>query len=394
MNDEHVHTLRPALGGVTTSVYLNNGTAGPLPQVALDALIAESRYDFERGRADILAFERMLGTLEQLREAFARMLNAGTDEIAITHHTSDGMNIGTWGLNWQPGDELLITNLEHEGGLLPAYAAAQRFGVDVRVADLGLGNDPAAVLAALDAAITPRTRLLSISHVSWSSGATLPLAEIVALAHRRGVLVLVDGAQSVGAIPLDLHALGVDFYAIPGQKWLCGPEGIGALYVRRDRISLLRPTFVSYLSLHTPESYSLSGDFLYAGGARRYEVGTIFRPGLYAMLASLQWIEATVGWDWAFARIQQLADRARTLLGTLPGATILTPDAHAGLVAFTIAGLDPTITANTLLAQDIIMRTIPTQGSYVLRVSTGFYNTEQELVQVRDMLATLIEQQA
>jgi L-cysteine/cystine lyase len=394
MNDEHVHLLRAELGAVTTSVYLNNGTAGPLPKAALDALIAESRYDFEQGRADIIAFERVLTTFEQLRAAFARLLNVAADEIALTHHTSDGMNTGTWGLNWQPGDELLITNLEHEGGLIPAYAAARRFGVDVRVVDLGLGSDPVAVLAALDSAITTRTRLLSISHVSWSSGATLPLEEIVALAHQRGVLVLVDGAQSAGAIPLDLRALGVDFYAISGQKWLCGPEGMGALYVRRDRISLLRPTFVSYLSLHDPESYTLSGDFLYAGGARRYEVGTVFRPGLHAMLASLQWLETTVGWDWAFTRIQQLADRARTLLGALPGTTILTPDSHAGLVAFTIAGLDPAATADALRAQGIIIRTIPTEAGYVLRVSTGFYNTEEDLVRLRDVLATLIERQA
>ncbi|HEX6290267.1 MAG TPA: aminotransferase class V-fold PLP-dependent enzyme [Herpetosiphonaceae bacterium] len=391
MNADHVRMVRAALAAVASSVYLNTGTAGPLPRAALDALITESQHDFERGRADIIAYERVLKTFEELRAAFAGLLGAATDEIAITHHTSEGMNIGCWGLNWQPGDELLLTNLEHEGGLLPAYAAAQRFGVDVRVADLGLGDDPAAVLAALDAAITPRTRLLSISHVSWSSGACLPLSEIVALAHRRGVLVLVDGAQSVGAIPLDLHALKVDFYAIPGQKWLCGPEGVGALYVRRDRISLLRPTFVSFFSLRDSESYTLSGDALYAPGARRYEVGTIFRPGLYAMLASLRWLESSVGWHWAFERIQHLADRGRALLGALPGATILTPDSHAGLVAFTVESLDPATTAEKLRAQGIIIRTIPLSDSYVLRISTGFYNTEEELLRLRDALAALIE---
>ncbi len=394
MNDDHVKMVRAELEAVTTSVYLNTGTAGPLPRAALDALITETHHDFQRGRADIIAYERVLATFAELRAAFARLLGVASDEIAITHHTSEGMNIGSWGLNWQRGDELLITNLEHEGGLLPAYAVGQRFGVDVRVAELGLGDDPDAVLTALDQAITPRTRLLSISHVSWSSGVCLPLAEIVALAHRRGVLVLVDGAQSAGAMPLDLHASGVDLYAVPGQKWLCGPEGIGALYVRRDRITLLRPTFVSFFSLRDPESYTLSGDFLYAEGARRYEVGTVFRPGLYAMLASLDWLEHSVGWDWAFGRIHQLAERARALLSTLPGITILTADPHAGLIAFTIAGLNPTTTAEFLRAQGIIIRTIPVPGSYVLRVSTGFYNTEDELVRLRDALATLIERRS
>lgn len=391
MNHEHLDLVRADLSAVTTAVYLNTGTAGPFPRAAQEALIAEAQHDFEQGRADIIGYDRVIQALDELRAAFARLLNAAPDEIAITHHTTEGMNIGTWGLNWQPGDELLITNLEHEGGLLPAYAMAQRFGVDVRVADLGLGNNPAAVLAALDEAITPRTRLLSLSHVSWSSGALLPLDQIVALAHRRGVLVLVDGAQSAGAIPLDLHASGVDFYAIPGQKWLCGPEGIGALYVRRDRLSLLRPTFVGVFSLHDPESYTLSGGLLYAAGARRYETASIFRPGVSAMLASLTWLETAVGWDWALARIHSLAENARELLGALPGTTILTTHAHAGLIAFTIDGIDPTTIASTLRERNIILRTIPVESGYVLRISAGFYNTEDELLLLRDTLAEIIK---
>ncbi|HEY0737906.1 MAG TPA: aminotransferase class V-fold PLP-dependent enzyme [Herpetosiphonaceae bacterium] len=392
MNHDHLSRIRADLGAVTATAYLNTGTAGPFPKVAQQALLDEAQHNFEHGRGDILGFERVIQTLDGLRAAFARLVHADADEIALTHHTTDGMNIVSWGLNWQPGDELLTTSLEHEGGLLPAYAVAQRFGVDMRVADLGLGNDRAAVLAALDEAITPRTRLLSVSHVSWSSGALLPLDEIVALAHRRGVLVLVDGAQSVGAVPLDLHASGVDFYAIPGQKWLCGPEGVGALYVRRDRMSLLRPTFVGVFSLRDSESYTLSGDFLYDRSARRYETSSIFRPGTAAMLASLNWLETTVGWEWAFDRIQMLADRARELLAELPGTTILTTSEHAGLVAFTIDGLDPTTIAGTLRSHNIILRTIPVAGGYVLRVSTGFYNTEEELLLLRDTLAEIIQQ--
>lgn len=392
MNHEHLNRIRADLSAVKATVYLNTGTAGPFPEAAQQALLDEALHNFEQGRSEIIGFERVIQALDELRAAFARLVHAEADEIALTHHTTEGMNIVSWGLNWQAGDELLTTTLEHEGGLLPAYVVAQRFGVDVRVADLGLGNDRAAVLAALDEAITPRTRLLSLSHVSWSSGALLPLKEIVALAHRRGVLVLVDGAQSVGATPLDLPASGVDFYAIPGQKWLCGPEGIGALYVRRDRLSLLRPTFVGVFSLRDSESYTLSGDFLYASGARRYETSSIFRPGVSAMLASLNWLETTVGWEWAFERIHTLAERARELLGELPGTTILTTSDHAGLIAFTIDGLDPTAIASTLRERNIILRTIPVANGYVLRVSTGFYNTEEELVLLRDTLAETIQQ--
>lgn len=391
MNDAHLRAVRSDLPATEHCAYLNTGTCGPLPRPAATALRVEVERQLERGRADPADFESFRAVLDDLRADFARLLGADPDEIALTHHTTDGMNIATWGLNWQPGDGIAVTTLEHEGGLLPAYQAARRFGLDLRVADLGVGDDPTAILAAIDAALTPRTRLLSISHVSWSSGACLPLAEIVALAHRRGALVAVDGAQSAGAIPLDLHALGVDFYAVPGQKWLCGVEGIGALYVRRDRISLLQPTFVGYGSLRDVESWSLSGDFLPAVGAQRYEVGTVFRPALAAMRASLHWLEETVGWEWALARIQRLADQAKTLLGSLPGATIFTPNAHAGLVSFDVAGLDPVAAVETLSARGIIIRSVPFLGQHVLRVSTGFYNTVDEITRLRDALAGLID---
>lgn len=391
MNDHHLGAVRSELPATEHCAYLNTGTSGPLPRPALEALRAQLEYEFRRGRANPADFDLIKATLEGLRADFARLLGAGVDEIALTHHTTEGMNIATWGLNWQPGDELLVTNLEHEGGIIPAYVAAQRFGVDVRVADLGPGSDPGAVLEALDAALTPRTRLLSISHVSWSSGACLPLAEIVALAHQRGALVAVDGAQSAGAIPLNLHTLGADFYAVPGQKWLCGPEGVGAFYVRRDRISLLRPTFVGFLSLRDPESWTLSGDYLLAEGAKRYEVGSVFRPGLFAMRASLRWLEESVGWEWAHTRIQALAERASELLGALPGVTIHTPSAHAGLTTFTIDGLDPVAAVEVLRAQNIILRYVPFQGTHALRVSTGFYNTIDELERLRDALGALIK---
>jgi L-cysteine/cystine lyase len=392
MTDSRLQGIRADLPATEAFAYLNTGTAGPLPRPSAEVLRAEVQAELEQGRIVQAGFERLMTAIEDLRAAFARLLGADADEIALTHHTTEGMNIATWGLNWQPGDEILVTNLEHEGALLPAYVAARRLGVDVRVADLGLGDDPEAVLAALDANLTPRTRLLSISHVSWSTGACLPLAEIVELAHRKGTLVAVDGAQSAGAIPIDVHALGVDFYAIPGQKWLCGPEGMGAFYVRRDRISLLRPTYVGFFSLRDPESWTLSGDVLFADGAKRYEIGSLFRPGLHAMLASLTWISEKAGWEWAFKRIQELAGEARELLATLPGATVYTPPTHAGLVSFTVEGLDPLATVEALSAQGIVIRAVPFRGGYALRVSTGFYNTCEELARLRDVLATLINE--
>ena len=389
-DSNHLRALRAELPAVETRAYLNTGTAGPLPRAAAAAIQAELAHELANGRCELADFDRAFAVMARLRGEFGRLLGgAATDEIALTHHTSDGINIACWGLNWQPGDELLTTTLEHEGGLVPAYAAARRFGCDIRVADLGRGDDPQAMLDAVDAALTPRTRLLVISHVTWNTGAILPLGELTALAHRRGALVLVDGAQSIGAIPVDVRALGCDFYAIPGQKWLCGPEGIGALYVRRDRLSLLRPTFASYFSLRDFESWNLDGDFYPAAGARRFEVATVFRPALPGMLASLRFLDETVGQPFAYTRIAALAAHARKRIAALPGATVLTPERHAGLVAFAVEGVEPDAAMRALATEKIIIRSVPFGDRKVLRASTGFYNTVEEIERLCEGLLRL-----
>ncbi|MBN1993437.1 MAG: aminotransferase class V-fold PLP-dependent enzyme [Anaerolineae bacterium] len=372
---EKIAQIRQMMPAAQNKVYLNTGTCGPLATLTTDAMNQANTLELAEGRAELGGFKLLGETMNNLRAAFARLVKAGPAEIALTHHTTEGMNIVAHGLSWQPGDEIVTTTSEHEGGLLPVYALKQRHGVGVKVIDI----TPDEVLAQLGAAITPRTRLLVISHVLWNTGARLPLNDIVALAHRRNILVLVDGAQSAGAIPLDLPASGVDFYALPGQKWLCGPEGTGVLYVRQDRLCLVAPTFVGFSTLEDVNSYDFTGYFLPArDSARRYEVGTIYRPGIKGMLANLTWLEETVGWDWIYARIELMADYARTALSTLPGVTDLTPPGpQAGLVTFNVAGLDPAKMMVKLAQEGIILRFI--RHPYALRISTGFYNTKEDI---------------
>ena len=143
------------------------------------------------------------------------------------------------GMTWSPGDEIITTFEEHPGLLLLLALLARRFGVVTRYADIGDGAS--GVVEALADRISSRTRVIAISHVLWSTGAVLPLREISELARQHELMVVVDGAQSAGQVPVDLHAMGIDAYAMAGQKWLCGPEATGLLYVRRDRFADIAP---------------------------------------------------------------------------------------------------------------------------------------------------------
>ncbi len=378
--------IRKELPVTENVAYLNTGTAGPMPRRTVQTIAEHAQRQLVEGRSNLSTFlEESLPSLDDLRARFARLLGAGRDEIALTHHTTEGMNIATWGLNWQPGDELMTTTLEHPGGLLPIYAALRRFGLTLRMVDLGLGDGD--VAGKIAAALSPRTRLVVISHVSYKTGAVLPVAEIAQAVRSAGALLAVDGAQSAGIIPVDVHTLDADFYAIPGHKWLCGPEGVGALYVKKERVAELSPTYVGFFSMRDYEAIDLSGSFMPAPGARRYETGTLFWPAIYGMRESLQWLEEVVGYDTVFAFGREATALCRDLLGALPGATIHTPANYAGLTTFSVEGVDAVAACATLADQGVIIRPLSKPGW--MRASTGFFNSAEDLQCLRDGLASL-----
>ena len=199
-----VDAIRASLPVTERLAYLNTGTAGPLPQPAVDAEAEAAKREATEGRIGHDGFMRLFDRLIELRAGLAAFVGAKPEEIAISHNTTDGMNIGTWSLPWQPGDRVVTTTLEHPGALLPLYLLHRRFGVEVDFAEIGLG-ERGETLAAMAQAIRPGTKLVVVSHVAWGTGAILPLSEISELAHAAGALVLVDGAQSVGSIAVDMY---------------------------------------------------------------------------------------------------------------------------------------------------------------------------------------------
>ncbi|MHB1006719.1 MAG: aminotransferase class V-fold PLP-dependent enzyme [Chloroflexota bacterium] len=366
--DQKLQAIRAQLPAVENAVYMNTGSVGPLPKVAAEAMEATLIRERDEGRITKAAFVAGHEAHERARKAVAGVIGADPEEVALTHCTTEGLNVVVWGLDWQPGDEIIITNLEHPAVFVPAWAVQQRFGAVVKTVDLGLGERDA--LAAFRAALGPRTRLVMFSHVAFCTGAALPVRDIVRLAHERETLVAVDGAQSVGAIPVDMADLGVDFYAIPGQKWLLGPEDTGALYVRRNRVESLKQTFVGYRSM---AQQVLGTPLVPHPDARRFEVGSRNTPSIVGQAASLAWLAGDVGLDWATARVRDLTAKARAALQATRGVSVITPANSAGLLSFTVEGVAPAAVVEHLAAQGVIVRSI--RGPQCVRASIAFFNT-------------------
>ncbi len=324
---------------------------------------------------------------QKLRHALATELSVATSTLTLTEDVSVGCNIAMWGLDWQAGDHLLLTDCEHPGIVAAAAEIGRRFGVEIStcplMATLNAG-DPVAVIAAH---LRPTTRLVVLSHILWNTGQVLPLAEIMQVCHSQPtpVLVLVDAAQSVGMLPLDLDAMDVDFYAFTGHKWLCGPAGVGGLYVSETARQRLNPTFIGWRSVTKnasghPTGWQLDGS--------RYEVATsdyALYPALAAALATHQ------QWGSSSERYQQILTLSQQLwqqLNQLPFVTCLRmAPPQSGLVSFQVGDQTATVHEQLVKAleqQGFLLRTIldPT----CVRACVHYFTSETELNQLVEII--------
>ncbi|MBV9689905.1 MAG: aminotransferase class V-fold PLP-dependent enzyme [Ktedonobacteraceae bacterium] len=380
----HLQRIRNAMPATTSRIYLNTGTFGPLPSCVIEAMQDRMQREWRDGRLGAEVFEATKTIYDQARSSAARLLSADVQEIALTDNTGEGMNSMSYGLNWRAGDEIITTDHEHVGALAPLYQIRDRYGVVLRMAQLGqMAERPAH--KAIGELVTERTRLIVLSHVTWTTGTVLDIHAVGGMAHERGIPVLIDGAQSAGAIPVDVTALDIDFYAIPMQKWLCGPDGTGALYIKRESLHYVAPTYVGYYS----NKHWSNAEWELQDSAQRFELGGRQTAALAGQCAALNWLEQTVGYPWLFKRISSLHAYAYHALQRVPGLTLLTPVAGiSGIVAFSLEGRDSKDVVEQLREKrNIYIRSIPSNNA--LRISTGFYNTEEEIDTLVETLAKL-----
>jgi L-cysteine/cystine lyase len=346
--------------------YLNAGTFGPLSRATLEAMASLRAWEGIHGRAGRAYFDEMLERRERVRALLAEQIRVPPDLVALTGSTTEGVHITVVGLGLGPGDEVVTTDAEHFGLTGPLAAT----GATLRIAKVR--DAPARdVLELLEREVTPRTRLVALSAVSWFDGKILPWHE---LRDRTQVPVLVDGAQSAGA--LDVDAAGADFYTVSAQKWLCGPDATGALYVADP--DTLPPRLVAYPSA---ESYDIAaGTWVPKQGARRFD--TAFTPA--TSLAGLE--AALVGLPLGrFERARELADRCRELL-LAQGHEVVTEPGQGTLVAFRWPG-DTAEAAAALWRRGVIVREL--QGTGLLRASVGWWNDGSDLERLVEALAAI-----
>jgi L-cysteine/cystine lyase len=364
--------VRRDLPLLDSQVYLNTGGTGPMPVPVAEAIrqaVTDQLHIARMGPEGVEATDRVLA---ELRGAAARVVAGTGDDVAITANTTTGLDIALWGIDWAPGDHLITTELEHPGLSVPIAVVARRHGVEVTRLTRKEAEDD--LEAAVARHLRSRTRVVAFSHVSWCTGAVLDVAGAVRAAARSGALVVIDGAQAVGAIPVDAHALGVDAYAFPAQKWLCGPEGLGALWIpqhARDRVDL---TFCAY---EAGINHRSDGQLEIYPGARRYEISTAPVVLCHGWLAGLRWLEA-IGWPAIHAATAANQAAAREELSQIDQVRIITPRGpQAGLVVFDVDGYDPEPAFWGVMHSGVCLRWLVDPPA--LRASLGFFLSQSDI---------------
>lgn len=366
-------------------IMMNNGTLGPMPKPVFNTLI---KYFKLQVTNPFDCYNFIPRKKDEIRTKLAKFINASPEEVVITRNTTEGMNFVANGLDLEEGDEALLSSMEHPGGTHPWKLKEKRYGIKVKEVPIGL--PPKSVDEIVDAfrkAITPKTKVISISHTVYISGLIVPLKELSKMAHEKGVLVLADSAHGLGMLNLNMEELGIDFFAASPYKWLGAPTGVGLLYVRKEIQDKLWPTIAS------------SGWDRYKS-ARKYETLGQRADALIIALGEAVDFQNAIGRERIERRIKALAGYLKRELSKIPGVRLHTskdPYISGGLTAFSVEGVESRKIVNFLREKyNIVIRTIgrKERGTYGVRISTNIYISFKDIDMVLEGIRHLVGHRA
>ncbi len=330
--------LRRDIPALQHMIHLNTGGFPPALKPVTDEVVRLYRLLEEESLYSPPVWEQVMEGMEGVRRRTAHHWNVKPEEIALTENVSQGANIVANSLRWQEDDEVIFTDSEHSSGTLPWLNLARRWGVRPQALEISL--DPQETLHRFEALLSPRTRLVYVSHVLCTNGLRLPVEYMVEMAHHHGALIMLDGAQAEGQFAVDVRALGCDFYAGCGHKWLLGPQGTGMLYLRQELLPELENGEIGWGSVQSFDREHSTFELL--PSAARFEYGTRYWPLFLGLGRAIEYMEG-IGLEEIEAHMQPLAAWLKEELQHIPGAVVespLDPAWATGIVTFSLDGLD------------------------------------------------------
>jgi L-cysteine/cystine lyase len=387
-NQINIKEHRQLFASLSKKAYFNFGGQGLLPEKALDAIIDSYRYIQEHGPFSLRVNNWLQKKNSLLRSTLAEELHVGQASLTLTNNVTEGCNIILWGIDWQAGDHILLSDCEHPGIIAIVNEISRRYQVIIDYVPLQKTLNEGDPLELIALHLKPQTRLLVLSHILWNTGQLMPLAKIVELCHSfkpRSIQVLVDAAQSVGVLPLNLAEMNVDFYAFTGHKWLCGPAGVGGLYISPEAFSSISPTFTGWRGIYEDsdnEVFHLKKD------GQRFEVATSAYPQYEGLRIAVnihqQWSDAQT----RYAQICFLSGYLWQSLANLTQVECLKKTApEAGLVSFQVRGDIPHAKIVQILEEKgLFLRTI--KDPHCIRACVHYMTLPSEI----DYLVNLIRE--
>ncbi|MEL6552667.1 MAG: aminotransferase class V-fold PLP-dependent enzyme [Cyanobacteria bacterium J06621_11] len=361
VNAESLIAHRQQFSSLNGKQYFNYGGQGPMADSAI-ATYAQGQQTIQtKGPFSSEVYDWLIEEGAALRSAIANSLGTTPETITLTENVTVGCNIPLWGLPWQSGDHILMGDCEHPGVVAAVRELCRRYGVTVStcpLSDMLKGADPVEIIKT---GLKPDTRLVIVSHILWNTGQLLPMSAIADLCHNHAphTRLLVDAAQSVGTLPLDqpgwrLPETNVDFYAFTGHKWLCGPAGLGALYIRPEVVEETVPTYVGWRGVEVDDAANPTG---WEKSGKKYEVATS-DYGLWGSLRQAMAIQNSWGDSQSrYDRICSLSARLWKGLNELPQVRCLLSDGPppSGLVSFQLLNTDgqPDFEGHSALAKQL-----------------------------------------